>query len=160
MAIKDNFTPEEWNILLRTPMLVSYAVAGSAPSKEEDFTREMSAVADAVIEGGQKTGQDSLLAAVVADIIANAQDEKRGQTEKLSVGDAQGRTYESCRAAAALLRAKASPEEAQEYKNWVVRVAHSVASAAKEGGFLGFGGAQVSGGEIESINKIGEALEV
>ena len=160
MSAKDKFSPEEWNILLRTPMLASYAVVGSDPSKQEGFIQEMSAVADAIIEGGQGATKDSLLGAVVADIVANAGDDKRGQTEKLSVGDVKGRALENCRAVAALLREKASPEEAQDYKNWVVRVAHRVAEAAKEGSFMGFGGAQVSGNEVEAINEIGVALEV
>ena len=160
MSVKDKFTPEEWNSLLRTPMLASYAVVGADPSKEEGFIQEMSAVADAIIEGSQGAMKDSLLGAVVADIVANAEDEKRGQTEKMSVGDVKGRALENCRTVAALLQQKASPEEAQEYKSWVVRVAHHVASAAKEGGFLGFGGAQVSGSEVETINEIGAALQV
>lgn len=160
MSVKDKFTPEEWNSLLRAPMLASYAVAGADPSKKEGFIQEMSAVADAIVEGGQGATKDSLLGAVVADIVANAQDEKRGQTEKLPVSDVKGRALENCRAVAVLLRQKVSPEEAQEYKSWVVRVAHKVASAAKEGGFLGFGGSQVSGSEVETINEIGAALEV
>jgi hypothetical protein len=160
MSVKDKFTPEEWSSLLRTPMLASYAVVGAAPSKKDDFIQEMSAVADAIIEGGQGATKDSLLSAIVADMVANAQDETRGQTEKLSVGDVKGRALENCRMVAALLREKASPEEAQEYKSWVVRVAHHVASAAKEGGFMGFGGAQVSGNEVETINEIGVALEI
>ncbi len=51
MSVKDKFTAEEWKSLLKTPMLVSYAVAGASPSKEEGFTQEMSAVADGIIDG-------------------------------------------------------------------------------------------------------------
>lgn len=160
MSVKDNYTREEWSALLGAPMLVSYAVAGAAPSGEKDFAREMSAVADAIIEGGQRAGKDSLLGAVVADIMANAADESRGQTEKLAVGDAGSRALENCRAVAGLLQAKASTEEAYDYKRWVVGVAHKVASAAKEGGIFGFGGEQVSGGEVATINDIGEALSI
>ena len=160
MSVKDKFTPEEWKTLLRTPMLVSYAVAGSDPSGKEGFIQEMSAVADAIIEGGQGARQESLLGSVVSEIIANAQDEQRSQTEKLSTSEAKERALENCRVVARLLQAKASAEEADEYKRWIVRVAHRVASAAKEGGFLGFGGSQVSGSEVEIINEIGAAIEV
>lgn len=160
MAVKDNFTAEEWKSLLRAPMLAGYAVAGSAPSKQEDFVREMAGLADGIAEGERRAAQDSLLGAVVADIIANAEDEQRGQTEKLSLQDVRGRALETCRAVAALLRTKASPEEAYEYKRWVLVVAERVASAAKEGGLFGFGGAQVSGDEVATINDIGEAIEI
>ncbi len=160
MSVKDKFTPEEWKSLLKAPMLAGYAVAGADPSKEEGFIQEMSAVADGIIEGEQRAAKDSLLSAVVADIYANADDEQRGQTEKMSIVDVKERAVENSRAVAAMLKTKATAEEADEYKRWVIAVAHKVASAAKEGGFLGFGGTQVSGNEVEIINEIGAALEV
>ncbi|HKR02173.1 MAG TPA: hypothetical protein VJT09_15965 [Pyrinomonadaceae bacterium] len=160
MGVKEKFTTEEWKSLLRAPMLVSYAVAGSDPSGKEDFIKEMSAVADAIIEGGQGARQDSLVSAVVSEIVANADDDQRGQTEKVSNAEVKGRALENCRAVAGLLREKAPAEDADEYKKWIVRVAHRVASAAKEGGFLGFGGTQISDSEVEIINEIGAAIEV
>lgn len=160
MSMKDKFTPEEWRSLLKTPMLVSYAVAGAAPSREDDFIQEMSAVADAIVEGGQGAAKDSLLAAVVADIVANAVDEQRGQTEKLSLKEVTQTALENCRSVAHLLQTKASAEEAGEYKRWIIGVAHKVAKAAKEGGLFGYGGEQISGGEVEIINQIGEAIAI
>ena len=160
MSVKDRFTPEEWRSLLKAPMLVSYAVAGAAPSGEDGFIQEMSAVADAIVEGGQGAAKDSLLASVVADIVANATDEQRGQTEKLSVKDVRQRALENCRSVARLLQTKVSAQEAGEYKRWVIGVAHKVAKAAKEGGLFGYGGEQISGAEVEIINEIGEAIAV
>ena len=159
MSVKDKFTPEEWRGLLRAPMLAGYAVAGSAPSRQEDFIREMAGLADGIAEG-ERSSKDSLLGAVVADIVANATDEQRGQTEKLSNEDVRARALDTCRAVADALDAKAAPEEAYEYKRWVLVVAEKVAQAAKEGGLFGFGGAQVSGAEIATINDIGEAIRI
>lgn len=160
MGVKDNFTAEEWKSLLRAPMLAGYAVAGSAPSKQEDFVREMAALADGIAEGERRGATDSLLGAVVADIVASAVDEQRGPTEKLSLQDVRGRALETCRAVAGVLRTKAGPEEAYEYKRWVLVVAERVASAAKEGGLFGLGGEQVSGDEVATINEIGAAIEI
>lgn len=160
MGVKDNFTAEEWRALLSAPMLAGYAVAGSAPSRQEDFVREMAALADGIAEGERRATKDSLLGAVVADIIADAEDGQRGQTEKLSLQDVRGRALETCRAAAAVLKAKAGPAEAYEYKRWVLVVAERVASASKDGGLFGFGGEQVSGEEVATINEIGEAIEI
>ncbi|HEX8294279.1 MAG TPA: hypothetical protein VF570_21165, partial [Pyrinomonadaceae bacterium] len=64
MSARDNFTPDEWKSLLKTPMLVGYAVAGAAPSKQEEFVREMAAVAEGIIEGGRNVQKDSLVGAV------------------------------------------------------------------------------------------------
>ena len=160
MSIKDKFTPDEWKSMLRAPMLAGYAVAGAAPSRQEDFVREMAAVADGIIEGEQRAPKDSLLGAVIADIVANATDEQRGQTEKLPLDEVKSRALDTCRAAAAALEAKVSAEEAYEYKRWVLIVAEKVAAAAKEGGVFGFGGEQISGGEVATINEIGEAIRI
>jgi hypothetical protein len=65
-----------------------------------------------------------------------------------------------CRAAAAVLETKVTPEEAYEYKRWVLIVAEKVAAAAKEGGLFGFGGEQISGSEVATINEIGEAISI
>ena len=48
------------------------------------------------------------------------------------------------RAAASLLNSKASPKDAQEYRDWTMAIAEKVANAATEGGFLGFGGERPS----------------
>jgi len=160
MSVKDKFSTDEWNDLLSAPMLASYAVAGAAPSKQEEFIREMAAVAEGVVEGERRAAAGTLLGAVVADIIANAEDERRGPTEKLSAADVRGRALETCRAVAASLETKVNPEEAYEYKRWVLSVAQKVAAAAREGGFLGFGGEQISGSEIATINELGEAIKI
>lgn len=160
MSVKDKFTPDEWKSLLKVPMLAAYAVAGAAPSKQEDFVREMAAVAEGVFEGEHEAAKDSLLGEVIADIVANAEDDKRGQTEKLSIDEVKGRALATCREVAAVLETKASAEEAYEYKRWVLVVAEKVAAAAKEGGLFGFGGEQISGAEIATINEIGEAISI
>jgi hypothetical protein len=160
MSVKDNFTADEWKSLLRAPMLAGYAVAGAAPSKQDDFVREMAALADGIAEGERRAAKDSLLGAVVADIIANAGDEHRGPTEKLSLGEVRGRALDACRAAAEVLKTKAGAEEAYEYKRWILVVAERVAAAAKEGGLFGFGGEQIGGAEVATINEIGEAIQI
>ncbi|HEX8422510.1 MAG TPA: hypothetical protein VF634_03820 [Pyrinomonadaceae bacterium] len=160
MSVKDKFTPDEWKSLLKAPMLAAYAVAGAAPSKQDDFIREMAAVADGVVEGEQRAAKDSLLGTVIAEIVANAEDAQRGQTEKLSLDEVKSRVLETCRDVAAALETKADAQEAYEYKRWVLVVAEKVAAAAKEGGLFGYGGEQISGSEIATINEIGEAIKI
>jgi hypothetical protein len=65
---------------------------------------------------------------------------------------------EDSKAVAALLAAKATPQEAKEYKQWALSVAENVANAASEGGFLGFGGERVSDPEKQLLTKIRSAL--
>ena len=65
-----------------------------------------------------------------------------------------------CRQVVALVDSKAKPQVAQEFKQWLVAVAQKVAEAAKEGGFLGFGGTQVSEQEAATIKELSTALAV
>jgi hypothetical protein len=160
MSVKDKFTPEEWKGLLKAPMLAAYAVAGAAPGRQEDLVREMAGVAEAVIEVEHRGAKGSLLGEVINDIVANAEDERRGQTEKLSLNEVRARALDVCREVAAALENKVSAEEAYEYKRWVLVVAEKVAAAAKEGGVFGFGGEQISGSEVATINEIGEAIRI
>jgi hypothetical protein len=65
---------------------------------------------------------------------------------------------EQLRAAMGVLEAKATPEEIDAYKRFVMTVAQAVASAHKEGGFLGIGGKQVSDAENQALDEISIAL--
>jgi hypothetical protein len=58
----------------------------------------------------------------------------------------------------ALLKQKTSPSQAEQYKTWALQVAENVANASREGGFLGFGGEQVSAEEKALLDQIKTAL--
>jgi hypothetical protein len=108
----------------------------------------------------QGTSND-LIKALVADIEAGAKDlsapaELKGKTPE------QVKSYaiESLRQVAALIDKKTKPDEAQGFKQWLVSVAQKVAEAAKEGGFLGFGGTRVSEEEAATIKELSTILGV
>ena len=61
-------------------------------------------------------------------------------------------------AVSALLATNADASEAAEYKAWVLSIGQAVANAAKEGGFLGFGGESVSDDEEEILARITAAV--
>jgi hypothetical protein len=65
---------------------------------------------------------------------------------------------ERLRAAVAILATKATPEETDAYKAFVMTVAQAVASAHKEGGFLGIGGQQISDAEKHALDEISTTL--
>jgi hypothetical protein len=102
---------------------------------------------------------NDLIKALVADIEAGAKDlsapeELKGKTPDEVKSYAIG----SLRQVAALLEKKAKPDEAQGFNQWLVSVAKKVAEAAKEGGFLGFGGTQVSEQEAATIKELSTAV--
>jgi len=70
----------------------------------------------------------------------------------------QSLVLDECKAAAKLVDTKCSADDAKNYKEWAVKIANKVATAAKEGGILGFGGERLSSEESELIAKIEAAL--
>jgi hypothetical protein len=161
MATKADFTVDEWTQIQRAPFMAGLAVVAASPSGPFGVVKELFAVGRML--GAVKTQGTSndLIKALVADIEAGAKDlsapaELKGKTPE------QVKTYaiESLRQVAALIDKKTKPDEAQGFKQWLVSVAQKVAEAAKEGGFLGFGGTQVSEQEAATIKELSTALGV
>ena len=159
MATKADFTAEEWKQIQRAPFMAGLAVVAASPSGPFGVVKELFAVGKML--GAVKTQGTSndLIKALVADIEAGAKDlsapaEMKGKTPE------QVKSYaiESLRQVAALIDKKTKPDEAQGFKQWLVSVAQKVAEAAKEGGFLGFGGTQVSEQEAATIKDLSAAL--
>ena len=70
----------------------------------------------------------------------------------------QAAAAEILKRTSALLAEKATPEEAAETKQWLAKVAQATAEAAKEGGFLGFGGTLVSDQEKAALATVNSVL--
>jgi hypothetical protein len=142
MTEKAAFTSEEWELVREGPPAAGMAVLMA--EKGGSF-RETWALAKTYAEARQEHGESELLDALVAE----KPDVKRyGSLEELErVG--LGRLNE----AVALLEKKATPEEVDGYKRFVVGVAERVAEAHKEGG------GAVSDAERAVIDQIKASLE-
>jgi hypothetical protein len=57
-----------------------------------------------------------------------------------------------------LIDRKVKPEEADEFKKWLLAVGRRVAEASNEGGIFGFGGERVSDAEKNVLRQIAFAL--
>ena len=71
----------------------------------------------------------------------------------------KGIILETLSQTAAVLDAKA-PNDAGGFKAWLRGISERVASAASEGGFLGFGGVRISDAEKATLGEISEALKL
>jgi hypothetical protein len=58
-----------------------------------------------------------------------------------------------------LLKRKVKPEQADEFKKWLLAIGRRVAEASNEGGIFGFGGERVSDAEKNVLRQIAFALE-
>jgi hypothetical protein len=162
MATKANFTPDEWKSLLQSPLLVGIAVSAADPSGVIGMLKESMASARALVEAKADPNADELVKAVAGEFETS---EGRGlaheglKTLLAGSADIAGKTTDALRALSALLDAKA-PADAAAYKAWLSHIASAVAEAAPEGGFLGFGGTQISEAEKASVAHIAAALGV
>jgi hypothetical protein len=69
------------------------------------------------------------------------------------------KALEVIKQAAAIIDAKA-PADAASFKAFLQHISQSVAEASKEGGFLGFGGVQISDAEKATLAPIKESLRL
>ena len=75
-----------------------------------------------------------------------------------ATGDLSIAVTERLREALEILQQKASPEEVEAYKRFVLSLAEAAAKAHKEGGFIGIGGKEVSESEQAALDEIKAAL--
>ena len=161
MAGRDDFAPEEWAQIRKSPLMAALVVVAASPSGPIGVLKEMFAVGKLVAETKAKTGTNPLVDAVVADLTTREGMEQAKPTE------IQGKSPDAARAVAleqpkqvaGVLERKA-PSDAAGFKHWLQEVAQRVANASKEGGFLGFGGTSVSEQEQATLRDIATALGV
>jgi hypothetical protein len=108
------------------------------------------------------TNANELVKAAIADFEtpegrATVQEALKKRFEGVKPANVVPRALDALRQASAILDAKA-PADAPAFKAWLNAIAAKVAEASKEGGFLGFGGVQVSEAEKATLAEIATAL--
>jgi len=160
MAGKADFTADEWSLLCKSPMLAGMVVVAASPSGPFGVIKEMVAMGKLVAETKAKGG-DGLISAVVNEITTREGIERAKPTEIQGKSPDQARAFalDQLKQVATLLRQKA-PGDATAFSQWLQEVAERVASASKEGGFLGFGGTLVSEQEQAALRDTAAALGI
>jgi hypothetical protein len=157
MTSKASFTDDEWERVLRAPMVAGMAITIADPGGPIEISKEMMATLRAATV---PPSQEELLAAVALDIQAmmNEKQNPARNFKPTSAATAGTEILDELRAVAAFVAEKATPEEAQAFRGWLVMAAQAAADAAKEGGFMGFGAVQVSEGEQAMLDQLRRAL--
>ncbi|ESS72307.1 hypothetical protein MGMO_61c00180 [Methyloglobulus morosus KoM1] len=166
-----NYTEEELNLLANTPHIIGAAMAFVGNSGMFGTGKEMFVNAQAVMAGVKDYPDNALIQAILPNVQGGAS-VAMGKMKKVrdwgverfkakgvdSAQKFQAQMVEDCKEVNALLEAKASPQEATEYKQWAMSIAEKVAMAATEGGFLGFGGERFSANEKQLFSQIESAM--
>ena len=143
MTGKSDFTDEEWETVLQGPPAAGTIVATS--SKGGTF-KESFAIAKSYAEARQEHGASELLDAIVS--AKPKVDRHLGH----SLEEVKSNGLQHVRDAVAVLETKATPEEVDDYRRFVLTLAEKVANAHREDGVA------VSGLEQGAIADITEAL--
>jgi hypothetical protein len=162
MLTKTDFNAEEWNAIRRAPFMAGLVVVAASPSGPIGVVKEMLAVGKTLADVKLHGAPSDLVKAIVADL-----DTAEARQQSMPA-DLQGKTpdqlrtaaLEACRQAAAVVEKKGKPDEAHAFKQWLVSVGQKVAEAAKEGGFLGFGGTRMSQQETSALKDLTTVLGV
>jgi hypothetical protein len=164
MAKQDSFTPEEWTQLRLAGSLVAGGVSAADPSGIFSSVKEAAAGGGAMVAALKAGTGLELFSALAADRSMPAMPDPKSllgegsreqQMQNLKAG-----VLARVKQATELVASKASPAEADAYRNMLVGVAQKAAEASKEGGFLGFGGVRVSESEQSFINEVKKAAGV
>jgi hypothetical protein len=164
MASKASFTPEEWDQIRDSVMMAAIAVTAAEPSGLWGAVQESLASGSALAQAKMDPGSNELIKAVVADYEtaegrSAARDGLKTKFAGSKPADVRTRAVEAPRQVSALIDAKA-PGDASAFKTWLRQISPRVAEAAKEGGFLGFGGVPVSEAEKVTLAEISAALKL
>src|SRR5262247_3188678 len=154
MSKSTDYAAEEWKLISSAPMLAGLVVSVADLSGPVGMVKEAMAVVNAVTQTAAGTSNE-LIRSVAEAIKAGG---GKPDTSEIRSDPTNARTLliERCKKAAALVQQK-SPVEADEYRRWLVSLARKTAEAAKEGGFLGFGGTPVSDAENAALRDIAMA---
>lgn len=162
MTDKSSFTAAEWTRVLASPVVVGAAITAADPSGLWGIAKEGLASGWALVEAQQSAAPNSLIKAVATDFAtpegrSAVQAHLKEQLKVGTSGELRDKAVAELQAVGEIIDLK-SPLEASAFKGWLREIAQKAAEAAKEGGFLGFGGVAVSEAERMTIAEIGTAL--
>lgn len=143
MTTKAAFSPEEWTAILEGPSTAGMIVITASHG---GTFRETFAMSKAYAEARAQHGESELL-----DEVVTAKP-KTDHTRYHSAEELRDAGLKHLRDVMALLEAKATSEECEDYRRFVLAVANKVANAHREAG------QSVSPAEAQAIEQISAAL--
>jgi hypothetical protein len=139
MTGKADFSEQEWTRLKRAPFVAGMAISLADPGGPIELVKETAATLKTVRDAAESGGRGELIDAVAQEVVAEARQRKNPLHDFRAKGALAGQEIlEELAEANRVVSAKATPEEAGAFRDWLQTAAQEAANAAKEGGFLGF----------------------
>jgi len=160
MTTKSDFSEEEWATLVRSPMIAGMAITFADPGGPIEIVKETSAALKFAAASPAEE-RSELVGEIAGEVRGMAQQRKNPVGDfKPRGADAPQDILDELSRANDILTAKATPEEADAVRAWLLECAQRAADAAKEGGFMGFHAERVSQGEKDMLAKLETTLGV
>ena len=159
VTTKDAFPEDEWIRIRRAPFVAGMAISLADPGGPFEMGRETMAT---VRSATNPPSREQLLSEIALDLQDMTQ-HKQNPLKDFTVakGSAPGaQVLAELGAVSALVKAKASEEEYDAFRSWLVTTAEAAAAAAKEGGFMGFKAVVVSAGEQAMLEQLRSTLDL
>ena len=148
MTTKTEFNAEEWERIAQAPAVGALSVV---LADRGGSIRESIALAKAYAEARRDSSSE-----LIEQLVASPP-----RLDPTSVGppdQLREQLPQRVSDAARLVEERATPEEAEEYRDFILRLADVVAHAHKEGGVLGIGGKEVSEEEQAAVDQLAATL--
>jgi len=170
MSIDNRFTEDEQFLLANAPYLVGTVMVFSEGSGLGTI-KEMYSNSKSFIGGAKSFPSNEIISGILPNMtdFSDVREKSSALKEKSmeafkekgikSKEEMKAYALEELAKVTTLLKQKANNDELNEYNQWVLSIAENVAKAAKEGGFLGFGGELVSEGEKEFYAEVASVLD-
>jgi hypothetical protein len=159
MATKADFTGEEWARLERAPIVAGMAISLADPGGPIEAFKETNASVRSILDTALAEGQNELVESVAKGAAEKARARQNPIGDFRPKGATAGQEIlNELTAVNQLLTDKATPEEADAFREWLLGTAQRVAEAAKEGGFMGFRAERVSEGEQRMLEQLRQTL--
>lgn len=149
MTKKAEFNAEEWSTLVEGPPLAGMIVVAA---ERGGTVRESIQIGKAYGEARKA----HLGPELIEELLSSPPEIDQGAYK--SAEDLRERGLQALREAVDLLESKASADEIDAYRGFVLGIAERVAHAHKSGSFLGFGGHDVSDNERAALDEIRDTM--
>ena len=160
MTTKADFSEDEWATLVRSPMVAGAAITLADPGGPIEVLKETSAVLKFVTSTSTEQ-RDDLVGELARELRGLAEQRQNPLGDFKPRGALAGKEIvDEISRADQIVSAKASPEEADAFRAWIMECAQRAADAAKEGGFMGFRAERVSQGEKDMLAQLRSALSM
>ena len=151
MTSRMEFTADEWAVVAEAPL---HAAAYLVAADQGGTVRENLAVRRVYAAAREMHGESALLDDLAAEPPPLDLEQLLGRGDK-----AIDPSHARLRTALSIVTGKASADDADAYKGFVLAVVQTVAEANREGGFAGIGGGEVSVREQAALDELAALLE-